>query len=299
MANSINVSGLPDYIEAHKDELFVKAALGAKTLDYVEVMPNVKYKDALNYIDSSVVFGDGSKCGWDPQGSDIFSQKVIEVKPIKVEKAFCQRDFAKTYANWQLMFEAGRETLPFEAKIAESNLAAIKKALDKVIWQGDSSLSIDGFLAQFASESVESVTLAKGSTITAAVDAAVAALSSDTIGKGINLFLSYTNFRLYVAEQNATCCANRPIIDAASEDITYYGDSRVKIVPTDGLEGKDVVVAASADALVYGTDVEGSEGVFKLWYDEREGEYDFRVLFNVGTAVKFPDEVVYVTISAS
>lgn len=299
MPSQINVSALPDYIEVHKDELLVKAALGAKTLEHIEIMPNVKYKTALNYVDSSVEFADGSACGWNPKGSDVFSQKTIEVKPVKIEKAFCQRDFEKVFANWQLLWEAGRERLPFEEKITESNLAAIKKQLEKVVWQGDTSIDIDGFLNQFRAESVETITLAKGTSISTAVDSVIAALSSDTIGKGVNLFLSYTDFRKYVQEQNAACCANRPIIDAASDTIVYAGDSRVTIVPTDGLEGKNTVVAASADALVYGTDIEGSEGVFKLWFDEKEGEYDFRVLFTVGTALKYPEEIVYATIATS
>ena len=57
--NTLDLHLLPDYINEHKDELFVKSTLGAKTLDYVEIMPNVKYKDALNFPDSEVVLQDG------------------------------------------------------------------------------------------------------------------------------------------------------------------------------------------------------------------------------------------------
>ena len=43
---AINVNALPEYIEVNKDELFVKAVAGTKTLDYIEVMGGVKGKAA-------------------------------------------------------------------------------------------------------------------------------------------------------------------------------------------------------------------------------------------------------------
>ena len=108
-------------------------------------------------------------------------------------------------------------------------------------------------------------------------------------------------FRDYIKTLNATCCSNRPVIDAASREIEYPGDSRVKIVPVAGLENavdsnskKALAYATWAKNLVYGTDVENSENTFKLMYNEEDDKFKFKVLFNAGTAVIFPDEVVYV-----
>ena len=52
------------------------------------------------------------------------------------------------------------------------------------------------------------------------------------------------------------------------------------------------MVAATEDALVYGTDLEGSENVYRMWFDEKDEAFDFRVLFRAGTAIKHPEEVV-------
>ena len=265
MANTVSVSGLTDYVNNHRDELFIKATAGARSLELVEIMPNVKYKDALNYLDSEVVLADGSVCGWNPQGSDVFSERFVETKAVKVEKEFCAKDFEKKFANYQLMYEAGRETLPFEQKIAESNMNAIKKAVENLVWKGDATIGIDGWLAQASAE-----------TLTAK-----------------NLFMSYTDFRNYVAEQNASCCANRPILDAASESIKYVGDSRISLVPVAGLEGTGAMVASPEDGLVYGTDIEGSENVYKLWFEDKDEKFMLRVLFRAGTAIKHPEEIVY------
>lgn len=292
MANTLNISSLPDYIQEHKDELFVKAVLGSKTLDYVEIMPNVKYKDALNYLDSEVVLQDGSDCGWNPQGSDTFSQRYIETVAVEVEKEFCWKDFEKKFMNYQLLWEAGREKLPFEEKIANSNLAAIQDAVETLVWQGDSGLSIDGFIAAAEAESAATVEFETGETVSAKIDAIVAELSTRMLKKGVNIYLSETDFRAYIQEQNGACCSNKPVLDAASESISYFGDSRIKIIPVLGLEGAGAIVAATPDALVYATDVEGSERTYRMWFDEKEEKFMFRVLFRAGTAIKFVDEVV-------
>ena len=96
----------------------------------------------------------------------------------------------------------------------------------------------------------------------------------------------------YVEAKNAECCANMPIIDANVDELVYAGDSRIKFVPVAGLEGTNKIVAAPYDALVYATDVEDSEGIFKMWFDEKEDKFLFKVLFTAGTAVKYNDEVV-------
>lgn len=293
MANTLNVATLTDYVESRKDELFVKAVASTKTLDYIEIMPGVKYKEALNYLDSTVVLADGSECGWNPQGSDTFSNRFIEVKPVTVQKEFCWKDLRKTFANYQLNFEAGRETLPFEEKLAESNLAAIKKEVEKMIWGGNVAVGITGLLdLGMAEESVTKVTLA-GTDMVANVDAVVAAIPAGALEKGVNLFMSWTAFRSYVKAINAECCGNRGIIDANVETLAYAGDSRITIVPVAGLEnGNNIaIVAAPYNALVYGTDIEGSEGVYRMYFDAKESKFLFEVLFNAGLAIKYPDEV--------
>lgn len=292
MANTLNISALPDYIKEHRDELFIKAVLGAKTLGLVEIMPNVKWKDALNYLDSEVVLQDGSSCGWNPQGSDTFGQRYIETKAVEVEKEFCWKDFEKKYMNYQLLWEAGREKLPFEEKIAQSNMNAIQEAVEDLVWQGDSGLSINGFIADAKEVSATTVEFETGQTASDKVDSIVAALSFRMLKKGVNIYMSPTDFSAYIREQNGVCCANKPVLDAASESISYFGDSRIKLIPVLGLEGTGAIVAATPDALVYATDVEGSEKTYRMWFDEKEEKFMFRVLFRAGTAIKFPEEVV-------
>lgn len=290
MANTLNVSALPEYIEQKKDELFVKAVAGTKSVDYLDIMAGVKHKEALHYLDSEVVLADGSTCGWNPQGSDTFSEKAVEVFPISVQKEFCWKDMKDKYMNYQLLWQAGRETLPFEEKIAESNMVEIQNAVDKMIWQGDATVKVDGLIAQLkAEDDAVKVTFDAGATVTEKIDAMVEKIPVGAFKKGtVYIYLSITDFGKYVREQNANCCANRALIDAASATLTYVGDSRIVLVPLEGLEGANAMVAAPKEALVYATDIEGSEGVYEMFFDKKESKFDFNVLFVAGTAVRYP-----------
>lgn len=293
MATTLDLSGLTNYIEENRDMLFVKSVTGAKTLDYVELYPNVVYKTMLNYLDSEVVLGDGSTCTWDPDGSETFSERALEVKPVKVNKTYCAKDFREKWMNYQYNWEAGRIELPVQEAIAASNLAAVQEAVENLVWKGDSGLSIEGYIEIASGETgVEKVEFASGATATAKIDAMVAALNVRALKKGVDIFVSYTDFRNYIAEQNSTCCANRPVLDAASESIAYFGDSRIRIVPVMGLEGENVMLAAPKRGLAYGTDIVGSEGVYKWIVDELTDTYNLKIDFTAGMQIKEPDLVV-------
>lgn len=300
MASAINLSNLSTYVDERTDSLLTKAVLGAKTLDVIEVMLDVKYKAPLNYLDSTVVFADASVCGWDASGSDVFTQRTIEVSPVKVNKEWCARDMRKYWMNWQLLIDANRETLPFEEKIVEENLNAINKKLETAIWQEASLFTgLLGHIATDASAGIETYDASAGIDYSEVIDKAYQNITDDMYARGeVVMFVSPTVYRGYISELNAVCCANREVIDAASDSITYPGDSRITIRPTFGLTGakissKDVyVVCTWAKNLVFGTDVENSENDFKVWYDDKDEMTRFKVLFNAGTQIKFPSEVI-------
>ena len=290
MATTLNVSSLPDYVQENRDQLFVDAVVGAKSLNYVENMLGVKGKEALNYLESEVELRKAA-CGWNPGGSDTFAQRYVEVETAEIEKEWCYLDFAKKYMNYQLNFEAGRETLPFEEKLAASNVEAVKAEVEKGIWQGISGIT-DGWLAEAAADSAATVDFASGMTVSEKVNAVVAATTAKMLAKGVNIFMSITDFRNFVLESNSTCCANRPVLDAASDEITFAGDSRIKLIPVLGLEDAGKIVAATPDALVYATDIEGSESAYDVWFSKDEQKFKLRILFNIGTALKYVDQVV-------
>ena len=296
MASAFNLSGLTDYVEVHKDELLTKATLDFVTAKYVDIMPNVKYKDAIPMLDSTITLQDGSQCGFNPTGSDEFGELFIETHPVKVEKEWCYKDWEKKYGNYQLLWEAGRETLPYEEKLTNAQLGLIQEAVEDLAWQGDSGLSIDGFIKDItvtnSANTINVSGVTSADTIVEAVDKVVAAIPMAALKMGVNVYMSANNLRKYVSAKNAACCQKEPALDAASETIPYFGDSRVTLVAVYGI-GDSYIVAAPAEALVWATDIENSENRYRLWFDEKDEMFRFRALFRAGTALRYPALVAY------
>lgn len=289
MANTTTINApLNEYVNVHRDELIVRASATFATLPYIDKMLGVKYQDVVPMLESTVVLKDGSACGWDPNGADTISPIIIKDFPVVVQKTFCGKDFRKSFANYELNWKAGGVEVPFAEAFINSNLQAISDELEKLVWKGDTAIGIDGFLKQLDGTKK---TLA-GTTATERIDEVVKGLTDGMLKKGVNIFVSPALFREYIAEQNANCCANRSIIDAAVATLSYVGDSRVKIIPVSGLidESKVQIVAATPDALVYATDIENSENEFRWFRDEKEGTENLEVLFLAGTGIRYADE---------
>ena len=254
MANTVNFSGLTSYIEENRDMLFVKSVTGAKTLDYVDLHPNVVNGERLHYLDSSVVLGDGSTCSPTEQGEDTFSERELTVVPIQVFKKFCAKIFREKWMNYQ---------------------------------------SFEGFIEIASGEAATTkVEFASGATATAKIDAMVAALPIKALKKGVDIFVSYTDFRNYVQEQNASCCSQKSPLDSASESIGYFGDSRIRIIPVMGLEGTGAMLASPKFGLAYGTDIIGSESTYKWVVDEITDNWYLKIDFVAGVQIAEPDLVV-------
>lgn len=293
MATTTNWSGLTEYIDVHRDELIAKASASVKELDYFDLLLGVKHKETIPTLDTTIVFHDGSACGWNPDGSDIIGEVTIEVNPLEVEKEYCQRDFEKSFANYQLRWAAGRETLPFEEQIVNNQLNAINEALSVAIWSGNTAAGMSGLTEILEAQSGNTTNVDfSGKTIVEQVDAMVAGIPNDAFKYGyegkVDIFMNYTQFRQYVAALNAQCCGKIGIVDANQDEMAYIGDSRVRLVPVDGLASYSIMVAAPARSLAYGTDVENSENIYDMWFDRKDAKFLFRVLFMAGVQVKLP-----------
>ena len=295
MATTVNLEGLiQDYINAHRDEIIAEVPTQSKTVSYMYGMYGVKHKEAVPKLDSTVELGDGSACGWAASGTDVYTNVVIEVNPAEVEKEICQRDFETTNLNHELRWAAGQEKLPFAEAYINSQLAAINEAIETAVWQGNATVGLAGLLAQVASAVTTAMTVTFTSAMTAEdkVEAIVEKVPHKALKYGVDIFLSYSDFAAYAKAVNATCCANRNILDASSESYTLPENSKIRLIPVEGLEGTGKMVAAPAQSLVYGTDVEGSENIVDFWFDRKDAKFLFRVLFMIGTALRRPDLVV-------
>ena len=298
MAQTNNFSGLTAYVGVKRDEIIVKASTEAKSLNYFDLILGCKGgTELIPVLDHSVVLADASSCGWSEDGSDIISEVPLVVNPAKVEKSFCQRQFEKTWANYGLRWEAGREQLRLEEAFINGNIYATQDQLEQDLWgSGTTAYGMTGITGQLDAVSGETTNVDfSGKTIIEQVDAMVAGMKTDAYKYGyegkVHLFMGEDSFANYTAALNNSCC-NGPKYDAAAEELPYAGNSRVIIVPVPGLNGSNEMVLAPARSIAYGTDIENSNSEADFWFDKLDAKYRLRILFMAGVVVKLPQYTV-------
>jgi hypothetical protein len=298
----INVSSLTQYVDEQRLPLIRKAVLAPKSADLFNLQTGVKSKAALNILTTDVVFGDGSTCGWNPEGTNTLSQREIEVGKVKVNMNFCDRTLLDYWAGYEVKVAAGKETLPFEEAFVADILAHVNEEVEKAIWQGDKSgtgnLAIfDGLLKILDAETdVIKKAAVSGNNIAQEVYDAYANIPLEILHTA-SVVCGEDTFRAYIGELNAANLYHYdPKVDEGMSIVIPGTSTRIYGVP--GLNGTKKIVAGDLKGnFFYGTDLEGDQEVFDLWYSKDNQEFRLAIKFNAGVQVAFPDQIVVKTIA--
>lgn len=306
MAKGYDISRLAAYVKTNADVILKDVVLGSVEGDSVANMRKqlgVKTKEKLNYLNVTPALQNGKDCGFNASGSTVFSDRDITVKTIKAQDEYCDRDLLGKFAESLVNIAAGKETLPFEAQIVDEVVKGIRKQIEKIVWQGDTTLGIDGLLKMAASGGTDSastvnVSIAKGTNIYEAVKAVYLAIPEELLDKAF-IGLSPANFRAFtqaMVEKNYFHYSGPQ--DANVNEFIFPG-SNVKVKSIQGLSGvNDKIYASVWDNLVYGTDLLNDEETVNAWYDPNTELFRYTIRFNAGVSTLFPDEVVLGTIAA-
>ena len=305
MAKGYDISKLAAYVKTNADVILKDVVLGSVEGDSVANMRKqlgVKTKEKLNYLNVTPALQSGKDCGFNASGSTVFSDRDITVKTIKAQDEYCDRDLLGKFAESLVNIAAGKETLPFEAQIVDEVVKGIRKQVEKMVWQGDTTLGIDGLLkiadtGGADATSTVNVSIAKGTDIYEAVKAVYLAIPEELLDKAF-IGLSPANFRAFtqaMVEKNYFHYSGPQ--DANVNEFIFPG-SNVKVKSIQGLSGVNNKIYASVwDNLVYGTDLLNDEETVNAWYDPNTELFRYTIRFNAGVSTLFPDEVVLGTIA--
>lgn len=299
------VSGLSEYIDEQRYPILRKAILGGFSISRMAKQLGIKTKAKINYMATDGDFQDGSECGFNPSGSTEFTQREIETGVIKEELEWCAKKLWGKYLENQYRVQADPQTMPFQEEITDELIAKINKKLEKAVWQGDTASSdanlnkFDGLLKILGNEnSVVTVDATGEATAFGAIKAVFMAIPEDVLDKGVEIMVSpelYRKFAMELVEKNLY--HYDPANGAATDESFLFPGTNVKVVKVLGLAGTKKIVATYWGNLFYGADLLGEEEQFRLWYNEEDEVYRFRSLWNSGTQVAFPDEVVVGTVA--
>ena len=294
---AVNLSSLSVYVDENKLDLIRKSVLGAKTIGYLNLQTGVKGKTKINLLETTVTFGDGATCGFTDNATSKLSQREIDPASVKINASFCDKSMQKYFMNHQVAVAAGRSTLPFEEQFVNSLVESTGVELEKAIWKGVDiggthykgfvDLTSDGF-TEFTDDGTTSIY----ENVRTVYDAIPPASLADTV-----IFLGIGKYRELAGELTAKNLYHYdPKVDEAFEMI--LPGTTTKVVGVAGLDSlaDDHIFALNVKHAFYGTDMEGDEEVFDLWYSKDNQEWRAAINFVFGVQVAFPNENVLIKI---
>ena len=296
MANPI-VTSLPAYVEEKKIGLIRNAVIGAKSASLFNLQTGIKGATAINLLNTNVVFGDGSDCGWDDAGTSTLSQRILTPGYPKVNMSFCDKVLLKTYANYLVKIAAGQKTMPFEEDFIAGVIENVKAKLETMIWTGSVSSgdAFDGIETVITGTSFVPVSYQSGASVTSIVNATYAAIPSAAFNKGqVVMFMGSDMYRTYIQEliANGNLVITTGLNDVAMPDSILIPGTNVRVYGVAGLDGTGDVYASYQDNFIYGTDLQGDDEKFDFWYSQDNREFRLAIEMAVGVQVAFPDMLV-------
>lgn len=301
MANP-NTTSLPAYVEQNRLPLIKETILDAKTARLIRLQSGIKGSAALNLLNTSVVLGDGSACGWNAAGEQSLSQRIINTAALKVNMAYCDKNFLKTWAEYNVRMAAGQKTLPFEEDFINGVIEGVKEQIDALIWNGDTASQdasldkFDGFFKILANESdVATLSVTSGTYFEAVQKAVLAMPAKARAKKDAVIFCSpefFANYTQSLVSRNLFHYNGGEGV----EEVVIPGTT-IRLIAVGGIGATAKLVGGSLENFNYGCDLMGDAETFDFWYSKDTREHRLAIEFNAGVQVAFPDEIVVATYS--
>ena len=309
MAQSDNIitTSLPAYVQENREVLIDEIVFRSPSIARMAKQTGIKKSAYLNILDVRPVLQPGAGCGFTPQGEIELTDKTIDVAVIKVNLDVCPENLRGTFAEYLIRTRAGEQPLPYEAEIVAGIRNFIQEALEKAIWQGDTTSlddnlnNFDGLLklaaAAVTAGTAVSVNLTGITTPFAAVSAIVAAIPAAAKKRGAKINVDPAFFDAYLAEIVALNLYHYagPVNEGPTEWV--HPGTNVVVVRVEGMEGTSKALATYDRNLVYGTDMEGDLEVFSIVYDETEEQFHIKVKWASGVQIAYDDRVAVADLS--
>ena len=300
------VTSLPAYVEENRDLLLKNFGLvGGSIRNRIGIQTGIKSKMNLNYLELAPVLQDGSVCELEPAGDVTLTNREIETAWIEVLISICPKKLIGKWAEYLVRANATEQDLPFEQYIIDGFIAEVNRKIEKLIFQGDKTLTtnpdlkwIDGFVKVFQTDGTE-ITAGSGSTsLLAKFMDLYAGMDDYTLERGGEIYVSPANYRAFLMELVSANLYHYPSAENGTFPKEFFvPGTDVKVVLCEGLAGVDNIALASfPDNLRYGCDMENDEEDIVVKYDEIKELFYVKALWNSGVQVAFPGKAYWMSI---
>lgn len=312
---AFNVTALAAYTDPNAELLVTRSFFEPKTASRMQVLTGVKSSIQVPELNDTLIWQDGSSCGFDASGDTTLSARVLTVGRIKVNKQWCINDLETKYTQLLLKPGSNYDALPggIDQAFVETVLGTMKEDVETAIWQGDTT-SWDSQLKQFdglvkiinaASGTIQAnatpyiaapVTAITAANVVSVMQAIYSAIPIEILDKGdLNVSVGTHIFRMYqMALINANLFHFIPTENALGQ-MKIHG-TNVTVISTPGLNGINAIYAMRDANMFLGVDMENEEEEFKFWYSEDFDQVRFKARFKYGVQISQPQEIVKFTL---
>lgn len=330
MANYINNATLLSALTAYRDELtmseiLTESVFSARTAMLIKKATGINGTQTINLMTSQPVWAVAS-CGLQAgTGSVTLAQQDITVSDISLTEDIClvgDNTLSKYYTGQLMTTGINQEELTpsvFAKAYIADKILKTTDTIEKLLWIGNKNVTpgatgsfsssqyanlADGFLYQLQFGSGTSSVVSGNGTYSGAITEAnainvingmVDLIPEAIADKELKLFVSLTAFRKIVRALINSNNYHYTALDATAPkwEISWPFDSNITIVATSGLNGRNDMVLTYGENLYEGTDGEHDFEQFKIWFSDDLNAVRFRQQFRLGTAIAFPQYVVY------
>ena len=287
---------LKNYLETNGTEVLTKALFNSESAKYFQIQTGCTSEQPIIRLDSSITLADATSCGFEANGSDTFSNRLLSPKFLKLNKEFCPKTLLKTWAHSDVRMNALGQELPFEELLINNNINELAKWNERLIWEGKTSGGVgnmalmDGIIT-IARADENTIKLGKGSDdLWTRVEKTWLALAPEVADK-CTLFMSIANYKQLIVE-----LMNKNMYHVFE---TYEGEYRMTMPGTNliirGVSGitEDVLVCTPEDNLYLGVDGESDSETVDLYFDKSDRTFKFVVEYAYAVQYAF-SEFVYI-----
>nr|CAB5223324.1 hypothetical protein UFOVP385_29 [uncultured Caudovirales phage] len=290
------------------------ALLSAKTLDnkYVEIHPNVKFKEVIQKLDVSGIVQDAS-CDFVTSGSVSLSERILEPKELQVNLELCKQEFVDSWMAMQLGFSAF-DTIPatFNDYLISYVGGKVAEVTEQNIWAGT---NVNGQFAGFQTLLSASVAAGGAGAVLPAKSGSVIISGSITSANVISIFNSVVDtipdtvygkedLLLYVgtgvAKAYQTALGGGAVgANGYNNQLTVgekpYNFNGIDIVMCPGMSANKIVAAQKSN-LFFGTGLLSDYNEVKvLDMSNIDGSQNYRIVMRFTSGVQFGigQDIVY------
>lgn len=250
-----------NFVGDHAGQYISAALKSAKTLDYLTVLENVKYKRNITKVVGAGLVKDAT-CDFTDAGTLTLSEKVLTPSNLQINVDLCKGDMLADWQSLQMTAGANNNGMSndFSAFVMSHLAETIANGTETDCWTGTGTDGFIGFLTPTTGAFlVDTVTTASVSgaldanNIVANLGTLVAAIPANVYGKAsedLYIYLNDKNYRFYISAMSTSGYINQYSMNETYQP--YFEGIKIAVCP--GMNDNEIVAAEKSN-MFFGTDL--------------------------------------------